>query len=118
MCSHQVVEAHTLLQPGAKDGETKVVKEANGGVNWDATVRGQPPGGGGQRVDVRVTALCLFASPLTLHSCIPRAQNFKWEIIGDVVAAPGSGTMEAAQMVRPSHGSARLCTFRPPAIHV
>ena len=31
-----------MLQPGVKDGETKVVKEANGGVNayaWDAKVR-------------------------------------------------------------------------------
>ena len=39
----KVAEAHTLLQPGVKDGETKVVKEANGGVNayaWDGKVRG------------------------------------------------------------------------------
>ncbi|GAX81885.1 hypothetical protein CEUSTIGMA_g9313.t1 [Chlamydomonas eustigma] len=50
----KVVEPHALLQPGNKDGDTKVVKEANGAVNayaWDAA-------------------------------------NFKWEMIGEVVAAP------------------------------
>jgi hypothetical protein len=38
----QVVEPHALLQPGNKDGDTKVVKETNGAVNayaWDAAVR-------------------------------------------------------------------------------
>ena len=56
------------------------------------------------------THLTLLAPPpppsLFLH---PRAQNFKWEMIGEVVAAPGGGTMEAAQKVRPGGGHHGSC---------
>ena len=69
----------------------------------------------GRGADFRVAALCWHpphsscAPPppsLFLH---PRAQNFKWEMIGEVVAAPGGGTMEAAQKVRPGGGHHGSC---------